>query len=138
MSYVFLVSCEGTANALSRKGCRHFEAFDRINEDFDAGVFHIENDVLKQSVGALYNRMWGPHGRGVVWERANRALVQVCFGLGECVMCVHCLKCYCAVFVGDGGRRGKGARRPRELGGPEGCCSGGRSGGAIIAPRRRS
>ena len=74
MSYVSLVTCEGDANALSHEGCRHFEAFDRVNEDFDAGVFHIEDDVLKRSAGALYDRMCGPHGRGVVRERADRAL----------------------------------------------------------------
>jgi hypothetical protein len=33
--------------------------------------------VLKHSVGALYDRMWGPDDRGVVPERASRALVQV-------------------------------------------------------------
>jgi hypothetical protein len=91
MSYASLVTCEGVVNALSCDGCRHFEAFDRINEDFDVGVFQIENDVLKRSTWALYNWMWGPHDRGVVRERANRALAQVCFGLGECVICVHCL-----------------------------------------------
>jgi hypothetical protein len=31
--------------------------------------------VLKRSAGALYDRMWGPHGRGIVGERADRALV---------------------------------------------------------------
>jgi hypothetical protein len=39
MSYASLVSCEGAANALSHEGCRHFEALDRSNKDFDAGVF---------------------------------------------------------------------------------------------------
>jgi hypothetical protein len=47
-------------------GCRHFEAFDRGNEDFVAGVFQIEDDVLKCSTGALYDRVWGPHGYDVV------------------------------------------------------------------------
>jgi hypothetical protein len=39
ISYVLLVSYEGAANALAHEGCRHFEAFDWSNEDFDAGVF---------------------------------------------------------------------------------------------------
>jgi hypothetical protein len=81
MSYASLVSCEGAANALFHKGYRHFEAFDRSNEDFDASVLQVEDDVLKHSTGALYNRMWGPHGRGVVREMADRALAQVCLCL---------------------------------------------------------
>jgi RNA 3'-terminal phosphate cyclase len=39
MSYASLVTCEGAVNALSREGCRHFEVFDRANENFDHGVF---------------------------------------------------------------------------------------------------
>jgi hypothetical protein len=115
MSYVSLVTYEGAANALSHEGCRHFEAFNRVNEDCDAGVFQIEHDVLKRSTGALYDRMWGPHGRGVVRERANRALAQVCFGFSEGVVCVRCLKFYCVVFASDEGRRCGGPRRPRDL-----------------------
>jgi hypothetical protein len=57
MSYASLVTCEGAANALSSKECRHFEAFDRGNEDFDASVFQIEDDVLKRYTEALYDRM---------------------------------------------------------------------------------
>jgi hypothetical protein len=78
MSYASLVSCEGAMNALAHEGCRHFEAFDRSNEDFGAGVFQVEDDVLKCLVGELYDRMWGPHGRDVIRERADRALAQVC------------------------------------------------------------
>jgi hypothetical protein len=78
MSYASLVTCEGAVNALSCEGCRHFEAFDRSYEDFDQGVFQVEDDVLKRSAGALYDRMWGPHGHGVVWERADRVLAQLC------------------------------------------------------------
>jgi hypothetical protein len=55
-------------------GCRHFEAFDQSNKDFDASVFQVEDNVLKHSAEALYDRMWGPHGCGVVRERADRAL----------------------------------------------------------------
>jgi hypothetical protein len=35
--------------------------------------------VLKRSAGALYDRMWGPHGRDNVRERADQALPQVFF-----------------------------------------------------------
>jgi hypothetical protein len=74
-------SYEGATNALSCEGCRHFETFDWSNEDFDAGVFQVEDDVLKRSAGALYDRMWGPHGSGVFRERVDRALAQVCLCL---------------------------------------------------------
>jgi hypothetical protein len=33
--------------------------------------------VLKQSAGALLDRMWGPHGRETVRERSDRAIDQV-------------------------------------------------------------
>jgi hypothetical protein len=39
MSYASLVSCEGATNVLAHEGCRHFEAFDQSNKNFDAGVF---------------------------------------------------------------------------------------------------
>jgi hypothetical protein len=78
MSYASLVSCEGVVNALAREGCMHFEAFARSNEDFNAGVFQVEDDVLKHSVGALYHMMWGPHGCVIVRERASQALAHVC------------------------------------------------------------
>jgi hypothetical protein len=77
VSYTSLFTCEGAANALSQEGCRHFKVFDWANEDFDHGVFQIEDDVLNCSTGALYYRMWGPHGCGIVPERADRALAQV-------------------------------------------------------------
>jgi hypothetical protein len=81
MSYASLVTCEGAANALSLEGCRHFEVFDRVTEDFDRGIFQVGDEVLKRSAGALYDRMWGPHGRDTVWERADRALAQVLLSL---------------------------------------------------------
>jgi hypothetical protein len=34
--------------------------------------------VLKWSAGALYDWMWGPHGRDTVRERSYRALEKVC------------------------------------------------------------
>jgi hypothetical protein len=81
MSYASLVTCEGAANALSREGCRHFEVFDRVTEDFDREIFQVGDEVLKRSTGALYDRMWGPHGCDTVRERANRALAQVLLSL---------------------------------------------------------
>jgi hypothetical protein len=77
MSFASLITCEGAANALSRKGCRHFEVFDRSNEDFDRGIFQVKDEVLKRSAGVLYDRMWGAHGRDTVRERSDRALEQV-------------------------------------------------------------
>jgi hypothetical protein len=62
---------------LSREGCRHFEVFDRSDENLDREIFQVEDAVLKRSVGALYDRMWGPHGRDTVWERSDRAMEQV-------------------------------------------------------------
>jgi hypothetical protein len=51
-------------------------------------VFQIEDDMLKRSAGVLYDRMWGPHGRDIVQERADRALAQVCCWFGEgCCVC---------------------------------------------------
>jgi hypothetical protein len=50
-------------------------------------VFQIEDNMLKCSAGALYDRMWGLHGRSIIQERADRALAHVCcwFGEGYCV-----------------------------------------------------
>jgi hypothetical protein len=77
MSYASLVTCEGAVNALSREGCRHFEVFDQADEDFERDVYKVEDPVVKESAGALYDRMWGPHGREVVRERAEIARAQV-------------------------------------------------------------
>jgi chromosome segregation ATPase len=35
MSFASLVTCKGAMNALSREGCRHYEVFDRADEDFE-------------------------------------------------------------------------------------------------------
>jgi hypothetical protein len=86
MSFASLVTSEGAANALSHEGCRHFEVFDRVTEDFDRGIFQVRDEVLKRSVGALYNRMWGAHGRDTVRERADRALEQVFLKKNYCVL----------------------------------------------------
>ena len=79
MSYASLVTCEGAMNALSREGCRHYEVFDRSDEDFEREIYKVEDPVVKESAGALFDRMWGPHDREVVRERAETARGQVMF-----------------------------------------------------------
>jgi hypothetical protein len=71
MAYASLVTCEGAMNALSREGCRHFEVFDQDDKDFERDIFKVEDPVVKGSAGAIFDRMWGPHGREVVKERAE-------------------------------------------------------------------
>jgi DNA repair exonuclease SbcCD ATPase subunit len=68
MSYASLVTCEGAMNALSREGCRHYEVFDRSDEDFEREIYKVEDPVVKESTGALFDRRWsgsGPTRRGV-------------------------------------------------------------------------
>jgi hypothetical protein len=77
MSFASLVTCEGAVNALSREGCRHYEVLDQADENFEREIFKVEDPVLKQSAGALFDRMWGPHGREAVKERSDRAIEQV-------------------------------------------------------------
>jgi hypothetical protein len=79
MSFASLVTCEGAMNALSREGCRHYEVFDRADEDFECEIYKVEDPVVKESAGALFDRMWGPHGREVVRERSEWARSQVMF-----------------------------------------------------------
>jgi DNA repair exonuclease SbcCD ATPase subunit len=79
MSFASLVTCEGAMNALSREGCSHYEVFDRSDEDFEREIYKVEDPVVKESAGALFDRMWGPHGREVVRERYDRARDQVMF-----------------------------------------------------------
>jgi hypothetical protein len=79
MSYASLVTCEGAMNALSREGCRHYEVFDQADEDFERDIYKVEDPVVKESAGALFDRMWGPHGREVVRERSETARGQVMF-----------------------------------------------------------
>jgi hypothetical protein len=93
MSFASLVTCEGAMNALSREGCRHYEVFDQADENFERGIFKVEDPVVKQSAGALFDRMWGPHGREAVRERSDRAREQVkaIFCVVVCVgMCGLC------------------------------------------------
>jgi hypothetical protein len=59
MSFASLVTCEGALNALSREGCRHYEVFNRSEESFEREIFKAEDPVVKQSAGALFDRMWG-------------------------------------------------------------------------------
>jgi hypothetical protein len=59
MSYASLVICEGAMNALSREGCRHYEVFDQLDDSFEREIFKAEDPVVKQSAGALFDRMWG-------------------------------------------------------------------------------
>jgi hypothetical protein len=77
MSFASLVTCEGAVNALSREGCEHFEVFDQSDEGFKHEIFQVKDPVLKRSAGALFDRMWGPHGRETVRERSDRAMDQV-------------------------------------------------------------
>jgi hypothetical protein len=128
MSFAALVTCEGAMNMLSREGCSHYEVFDLSDEDFGREVFKVEDPVVKDSVGALFDQMWGPHGREVVRERSDRARDQVKFvfylvslnvgirGLAESVCCV----------VG-GACRGRGGLRTPEQ---RAARSGGQPGGA--------
>jgi hypothetical protein len=79
MSFASLVTCEGAMNALSREGCRHYEVFNRSDEDFEREIYKVEDPVVKESAGALFDRMWDPHGREVVRERSDRARGHVMF-----------------------------------------------------------
>jgi hypothetical protein len=97
MSYASLVTCEGAMNALSREGCRHFEVFDQADEDFERDIYKVEDPIVKESTGAIYDRMWGPHGREVVRERAETARAQVTFGF--CLMFVDVGYVWVAEFV---------------------------------------
>jgi hypothetical protein len=74
MSFSSLVTCEGAMNALSRERCRHYEVFDQADENFQREIFKVEDPVVKQSAGALFDRMWGPHGREAVREQSDRAI----------------------------------------------------------------
>jgi hypothetical protein len=66
MSFASLVTGEGAVNALSCEGCGHVEVFDQSNEGYKHEILQVEDPVLKRSAGALFDRMWGPHGRETV------------------------------------------------------------------------
>jgi hypothetical protein len=55
MSFASLVTYEGAMNALSREGCRHYEVFDQVDENFEREIFKVEDPVVKQSAGALFD-----------------------------------------------------------------------------------
>jgi hypothetical protein len=77
MSFASLVTCEGAMNALSLEGWSHYEGFDRSDEEFGREIFKVEDPVVKDFVGALFDRMWGPYGREAVKERSDQAREQV-------------------------------------------------------------
>jgi hypothetical protein len=109
MSFASLVTYEGAMNALSREGCKHYEVFDQSDGNFEHEIFKVEDPMVKDVVGALFDRMWGPHGREAVRERSDRAREQV-----RLVFCFVWLNVgllnECAVAA-DGACRG--CRRPR-------------------------
>jgi hypothetical protein len=51
MSYASLITCEGAMNALAHEGCRHYEVFDRSDEDFGREIFKVEDPVVKDAGG---------------------------------------------------------------------------------------
>jgi hypothetical protein len=79
MSFASLVTYEGAMNVLSHEGCSHYEGFDRSDEDFGREIFKVKDPMVKDSAGALFDRMWGPHGREAVRERSDRTRDQVKF-----------------------------------------------------------
>ena len=81
----------GAMNALSPEGCRHFEVFDQADEDFERDIFKVEDPVVKESAGAIYDRMWGAHGREVVRERAETARAQVMCSFVWRLLVVDCV-----------------------------------------------
>jgi hypothetical protein len=115
MSFASLVTCEGALNALSREGCSHYEVFDRSDEDFGREIYKVEDPMVKDSAGALFDRMWGPYGREVVRERSDRARDQVKF-----VFCIVSLNvgirglAESVCYVVDGACRGRGGLRTPE------------------------
>jgi hypothetical protein len=91
MSYASLVTCEGAMNALSHEGCRHFEVFDQADEDFERDIFKVEDPVVKESAGAIYDRLWGAYGREVVRDRAETARAQVMCSFVWRLLVVDCV-----------------------------------------------
>jgi hypothetical protein len=110
MSFASLVTCEGAMNALSREGCRHYEVFDQADDNFEREIFKFEDPVVKQSAGALFDRLWGPHSREVVWEQSDRAIEQVkaVFLCGYMCGYVWFLLNECAVAADGACRRRRG------------------------------
>jgi hypothetical protein len=72
--------------------------------------------VVKDSAGALFDRMWGPYGREVVKERSDQARDQVKF-----VFCIVSLNvgmrglfAESVCYVVDGACRGRGGLQTPE------------------------
>jgi hypothetical protein len=42
----------------SREGCKHYEVFDQSDDNFEQEIFKVEDPVVKDSAGALFDRMW--------------------------------------------------------------------------------
>jgi hypothetical protein len=66
----------------------------QADEDFERDIYKVEDPVVKESAGAIYDRMWGPHGREVVRERAETARAQVTFSFVWRLLDVGCA-CVC-------------------------------------------
>lgn len=47
--------------------------------------------MVKESAGALFDRMWGPHGREVVRERSDTTRGQVMFASCLVLLNVGCM-----------------------------------------------
>ena len=73
-------------NALSREDCRHYKVFDQSDKNFEREIFKADDPMVKQLAGALFDRMWGPHGREAVRERSDRAREQVRVKVCKCSM----------------------------------------------------
>jgi hypothetical protein len=87
--------CRGGVYVVRLSGhLRGGEVFDQADEDFERDIYKVEDPVVKESVGAIYDRMWGPHGRGVVRERAETARAQVTFSFAWRLLDVGCA-CVC-------------------------------------------
>jgi hypothetical protein len=131
MSVASLVTCKGAMNALSREGCRHYEVFDQADERFEREIFKAEDHVVKQSAGALFDRMWGAHGREAIREQSDRTREQVMvivllwFVVRGCMWCLL-NECACAA---DGVRRGRRGLRESSRRATQGC--GGQTGAAL-------
>jgi chromosome segregation ATPase len=66
----------------------------QADEDFERDIYKVEDPVVKESAEAIYDRMWGPHGREVVRERAETARAQVTFSFVWRLLDVGCA-CVC-------------------------------------------
>jgi hypothetical protein len=63
-------------------------------QDFGRDIFEVEDPVVKESAGALYDRMWGSYGREVVRARAEAARAQVMLSFARRLLDAVCA-CVC-------------------------------------------